>query len=104
MSVVTTRKEDGVLVVSANNPPVNALSRAVRLGLMAAALEAARDGEVKAVVLRCEGRTFHAGADITEFGSKAVSDPGLREVVEAIEACPKPFVAALHGTAFGGGL
>ncbi len=104
MSVVTTRKEDGVLVVSANNPPVNALSRAVRLGLMAAAEEAARDSEVKAVVLRCEGRTFHAGADITEFGSKAVSDPGLREVVEAIEACPKPFVAALHGTAFGGGL
>jgi len=104
MSPVSTRKENGVLVVTADNPPVNALSRAVRIGLADAVAEAARDEAVKAVVLRCAGRTFHAGADITEFGTGATTQPGLREVIDAIEASKKPFVAAIHGTAFGGGL
>ncbi|WDI30176.1 3-hydroxyacyl-CoA dehydrogenase NAD-binding domain-containing protein [Hyphococcus flavus] len=103
MSVITTRKEDGLLIVSSNNPPVNALGQAVRAGLAAAIKEASGDSEVRAVVIRCEGRTFFAGADITEFGKPPVG-PSLPEVVDLIEASTKPVVAAIHGTALGGGL
>jgi len=92
---------DSIGIISIDNPPVNALSHAVRSGLMDAIGEAGQD-ESRAVIIRCEGRTFIAGADITEFG-KPPADPWLPAVVDAIEACPKPVVAALHGTALGGG-
>ncbi len=102
MSVITTRKDGEVLVVTSNNPPVNALGAAVRQGL-AAALEEAKADDIKAMVIRCDGRTFFAGADITEFG-KPPQGPGLPQVIEDIEAFDKPVIAAIHGTALGGGL
>jgi 3-hydroxyacyl-CoA dehydrogenase len=102
-SPISTRKHGDVLIVLSNNPPVNALSTAVRQGLVDAIAEAEGDDSVKAVVIACEGQTFFAGADITEFG-KPPQQPWLPMVVDAIEACSKPVVAAIHGTAFGGGL
>jgi len=103
MSVISTRKDGDVLIVTSNNPPVNALGQAVRAGLADAMAEAARDDAIKAVVITCEGRTFFAGADITEFGKPPVG-PSLPEVIDAIESSDKPVVAAIHGTALGGGL
>ncbi len=103
MSVITTRQDGDVLVVTSNNPPVNALGHAVRSGLADAMKEAAADDGVKAVVIIGAGKTFFAGADITEFG-KAPQEPGLGAVIDAIEASAKPVVAAIHGTALGGGL
>ncbi len=103
MPFVRTETHDGVRVVIADNPPVNALGHAVRAGLLDALRAAEADAGVQAVVIRCDGRTFFAGADITEFG-RPPQGPGLPEVVDAIEACAKPVVAAIHGTALGGGL
>jgi 3-hydroxyacyl-CoA dehydrogenase len=100
---ITTKHHGDVLIVTSNNPPVNALSHAVREGLVAAIGEADGDDTVKAVVIRCEGQTFFAGADITEFG-KPMQMPMLPMVVDIIENCTKPVVAAIHGTALGGGL
>ena len=102
-SPITTRKHGDVLIVLSNNPPVNALSTAVRQGLVDAIAEAEADDSVNAVVIACEGQTFFAGADITEFG-KPPQQPWLPMVVDTIENCSKPVVAAIHGTAFGGGL
>src|SRR4051794_28393247 len=102
-SPISTSKHGDVLIVLSNNPPVNALSTAMRRGLVDAIAEAEADDSVKAVVIACEGQTFFAGADITEFG-KPPQQPWLPMVVDAIEACSKPVVAAIHGTAFGGGL
>jgi 3-hydroxyacyl-CoA dehydrogenase len=102
-SPITTRKHGDVLIVLSNNPPVNALSTAVRQGLVDAIAEAEADDSVNAVVIACEGQTFFAGADITEFG-KPPQQPWLPMVVDTIESCSKPVVAAIHGTAFGGGL
>jgi 3-hydroxyacyl-CoA dehydrogenase len=102
-SPITTHKHGDILVVTSNNPPVNALGAAVRQGLVAAIDEAEADGSIKAMVIRCEGQTFFAGADITEFGKPPVM-PWLPEVVDRIENCTKPVVAAIHGTALGGGL
>jgi len=104
-SPISTRKHGDVLIILSNNPPVNALGHAVRQGLVAAVEEAERDDSVKAVVIACEGQTFFAGADVSEFGTpKAFEQPMLPQVVDRIEACTKPVVAAIHGTAFGGGL
>ena len=101
-SPISTTREGDILVVTSNNPPVNALGAAVRTGLSAALDEAEGDDGIKALVLRCEGRTFFAGADITEFGKPPV-EPLLPAVIERMEAFGKPIVAAIHGTALGGG-
>ncbi|MGE5563510.1 MAG: 3-hydroxyacyl-CoA dehydrogenase NAD-binding domain-containing protein [Bacillota bacterium] len=102
-SPISTRKHGDVLIVLSNNPPVNALSTPVRQGLVDAIAEAEADDAVKAIVIACEGQTFFAGADITEFG-KPPQQPWLPAVVDTIENCSKPVVAAIHGTALGGGL
>src|SRR5213595_2940375 len=102
-SPISTRKHGDVLIILSNNPPVNALSTAVRTGLVDAIAEAEADPAVNAIVIACEGQTFFAGADITEFG-KPPQQPWLPIVVDAIENCSKPVVAAIHGTALGGGL
>ena len=101
--VVTFGKQNSVGIITTDNPPVNALSQAVREGLAEAMAAAAADDEVKAIVLLCEGRTFFAGADIKEFGKPPVR-PYLPEVQDAFEASSKPVVAAIHGNALGGGL
>ena len=101
-SPIRTERHDDVLVIISNNPPVNALGAAVRTGLQAGLQEGLADDSIKAMVIRCDGRTFFAGADITEFG-KPMQGPGLGEVIDAIEASEKPVVAAIHGTALGGG-
>jgi 3-hydroxyacyl-CoA dehydrogenase len=103
MSVLTTAIHDDVFEIILNSPPVNALGAAVRQGMHAGMTEALANDTVKAIVLRCDGRTFFAGADITEFGKPPV-EPGLHEVLAMIEDSPKPVIAAIHGTALGGGL
>ena len=103
MQSVTTQREGEVLVILVNNPPVNALSWHVRQGLKDGVEEALSDPTIKAVVLRCEGTTFIAGADITEFG-KAPQGPDLGTTLTAMETATKPIIAAIHGTALGGGL
>ncbi len=102
-SPISTQKHHDILLVTSNNPPVNALGAAVRQGLVAAIDQAEGDDSIKAVVIACAGQTFFAGADITEFGKPPVM-PWLPEVVDRIENCSKPVVAAIHGTALGGGL
>ena len=101
-SPITTELHGDVLVITSNNPPVNALGAAVRIGLDAGIKEGLANDAVKAMVIRCDGRTFFAGADITEFTKPPVM-PQLPEVVDTIEASTKPVIAAIHGTALGGG-
>ena len=101
-SSVSYQRQDRIGIIRVNNPPVNALSQAVRAGLMDALAEAKADTSQVLLIL-CEGRTFFAGADISEFG-KPPQSPNLPEVISAIEHFPKPVVTALHGTALGGGL
>ena len=101
--LVETRRDGGVAVIVIDNPPVNALNINVRAGLIDALERAKSDTAVHAVVLACAGRTFIAGADITEF-DKPPKPPGTSDVIAALDAMPKPVVAALHGTALGGGL
>ncbi|MEG2280338.1 MAG: 3-hydroxyacyl-CoA dehydrogenase NAD-binding domain-containing protein [Comamonas sp.] len=102
-SVVQARLDGEVLVVSINNPPVNALGQAVRAGLLAAVEQAAANAAVKALLIVGEGKAFIAGADIREFGKPAVA-PSLPDVCNALEASDKLVVAAIHGAALGGGL
>ncbi|HLP66970.1 MAG TPA: enoyl-CoA hydratase-related protein, partial [Rhizobium sp.] len=102
MSVVTIAREGKIAVVSVDNPPVNALSRAVRQGLLDAVAALDDDPDVSAVVLVGAGRTFIAGADVNEFG-KPPQPPHLPDVVAAIEMAAKPWIAAIHGSALGGG-
>ncbi|MBC7157176.1 MAG: enoyl-CoA hydratase/isomerase family protein, partial [Rhodobacteraceae bacterium] len=99
---VETLNVEGVALVTIDNPPVNALSHPVRAGLVAAIAAAEADPAVAAIVLTGAGRTFPAGADIREFDTPP-QDPWLPEVCDRIEDCAKPVVAALHGTALGGG-
>ena len=101
--VVKFERHDIVGVVTVNSPPVNALSAAVRRGILECIKTAIADPAVQGIVLTCAGRTFIAGADITEFG-KPPQPPGLNEVLAEMENSPKPIVAAIHGTALGGGL
>ena len=100
---VTIEKDGDVAVIIVNNPPVNALSWHVRQGLEDNFGAALADDSVKAIVLRCAGATFIAGADISEFG-KPPRGPDFNAVLNSIEAASKPVVAAIHGTALGGGL
>jgi 3-hydroxyacyl-CoA dehydrogenase len=101
-SPIRTERHDNVLVIISDNPPVNALGQAVRAGLTEGIAQALSDDSVEAVVIRCDGRTFFAGADITEFG-KAPQGPSLPDALDKLEASEKPVVAAIHGTALGGG-
>ncbi|KQW71074.1 3-hydroxyacyl-CoA dehydrogenase [Phenylobacterium sp. Root77] len=102
-SVTDLTLDGDVAVITLNSPPVNALSAKVREGLFEAFKAANANDAAKSIVLICEGRTFIAGADITEFGG-AMAGPGLPEVQAQIEDSPKPVVAAIHGTCLGGGL
>jgi 3-hydroxyacyl-CoA dehydrogenase len=99
----TFEKRGDIGIIWINNPPVNAISVGVRVALIDGVAKLTQDPEIKAGVLACEGRTFMAGADITEFGKPPLS-PGLHDACAALENSAKPIVAAIHGTALGGGL
>ncbi|WAX93546.1 3-hydroxyacyl-CoA dehydrogenase NAD-binding domain-containing protein [Aminobacter sp. NyZ550] len=100
---VSVAKQGNILVATVDNPPVNALSHSVRSGLIEAVKALESDAEAHAMVIVCDGRTFIAGADIHEFKEPMVA-PLLGEVIDTLDAATKPIVAAIHGTALGGGL
>ena len=101
--VVSYSREGEIAYITVDSPPVNALSLPVRAGLQNCVRKFVADQDAKAAILICAGRTFNAGADITEF-DKPRQDPWLPEVIEEMEASPKIIIAAIHGTALGGGL
>jgi 3-hydroxyacyl-CoA dehydrogenase len=100
--IVRFSKHGAVALLTIDNPPVNALSHAVRAGLVEAVTRALADNDIAALVVICAGRTFTAGADIKEFG-KPMRPPLIHEVIATIENSSKPIIAAIHGTALGGG-
>jgi len=109
MSELVNYSKDGdVAVITINNPPVNALSPGVPEGILAGVQQALKDDAVKAIVLIGGGRTFIAGADIKEFGKITSGQKdrklGIHPILAVLEDSTKPIVAAIHGTAFGGGL
>src|SRR3984957_4781682 len=101
-AVTDLTREGDIALVTINNPPVNALFADVRNGIRDGVTQAATDPAVKAIVVICAGRTFIAGADISEFG-KPPKGATLPELQAALEGGPKPIIAAVHGTALGGG-
>jgi len=105
--LVQLTKDNGIAIITINNPPVNALSPGVPEGIAEAIEQLQEDGDIQAAVLIGGGRTFVAGADIKEFGKMTAGKsrgPGLLPLLLEIEDCSKPVVMAIHGTAFGGGL
>ena len=102
--IVTVTRDNEIAIVTIDNPPVNALSHAMRKPLNEALIALRDDDSVKGVVLACAGRTFVAGADISEFGGPRL-EPSLLDLIATLESYgDKPTVAAIHGTALGGGL
>ena len=99
---VSLTREDNVALITIDNPPVNALSRDVRTGLVGALERALADDAARAIVLLCAGRSFCAGADIREF-DQPPQPPHLADVIQRFENAAKPVVVALHGRALGGG-
>ena len=103
MQSVAVRVADGVALAVIENPPVNALNVSVRAGILQAVDQVRQEADIRAMVLAAKGRTFVAGADITEFGKPPLS-PTLREVIAALDESAKPMIAAINGAALGGGL
>jgi 3-hydroxyacyl-CoA dehydrogenase len=103
VAIVDVQKQGDVAVIRMDNPPVNALGHALRVGLEKAFKDATADPEVKAIVLTGTGRFFSAGADISEFAT-GMKEPFLPPMITWIESGDKPVVAAINGTALGGGL
>ena len=101
--IVTVEVTNEIALVIIANPPVNAINQKVRSGLITAFQTVDQDNDIRAVVLKCAGRTFMAGADIKEF-DEPIAEPGYHEVFRVIENCSKPVIAAMHGTALGAGL
>jgi 3-hydroxyacyl-CoA dehydrogenase len=105
MSAVDYATRGEVALLTVNYAPVNALSLATRQGLWAGLDQAEADPAIKAIVILGGGSTFIAGADITEFGTEnGVAEPRLHTLQQRLEACEKLTIAAIHGTALGGGL
>jgi 3-hydroxyacyl-CoA dehydrogenase len=103
-AVVQLEHRDGAIaVILINRPPVNAINVDVRRGIIESVAAAAADPHIRAIVLACEGRTFLSGADLSEFDGP-IAEPGYAAVMARLEDCPKPIVAALHGSVLGGGL
>jgi 3-hydroxyacyl-CoA dehydrogenase len=102
--VTDLRLEGEIAVLTLDSPPVNALSANVRTGLFEGIQAADANDAARAIVLICEGRTFIAGADITEFGGGGPAGASLTDVQGAMQNAKKPVIAAIHGTALGGGL
>ena len=100
---VSLEKQGEIALLWIDNPPVNALGHPVRKGMADGITMAMNDDDIKAIVVICKGRTFCAGADIREFG-KPPLEPHLPDVLSTFDQCTKPIIAAIHGTAFGGGL